>query len=83
MSFHAFKDNTASVEIGGLTMENNEERVSIYGSLNIGRDQQGLQLARQLQTILNEMVSYLEQQELPEQIETFSAKTVKNPFLED
>ena len=45
MSFQAFKDNSASMDIGGLTLENNEERVSIYGSLNIGRDQQGLQQA--------------------------------------
>ncbi len=83
MSFHAFKDNTASVDIGSLTLENNAERVSIYGSLNIGRDQQGLQHARQLQAILNEMVSVLEQQDLPEQIETFTPKIVKNPFLDD
>lgn len=83
MSFHPFKDNSASMDIGGLTLENNEERVSIYGSLNIGRDQQGLQQAKQLQAILDEMVSYLAQQDLPAQIETFTPKAVKNPFLED
>lgn len=83
MSFHAFKDSSASLDIGGLTLENNEERVSIYGSLNIGRDQQGLRQARQLQAILNDMVSYLAQQDLPEHIETFAAKTIKNPFLDD
>ena len=82
MSFQAFKDNSASLDIGGLTLENNEERVSIYGSLNIGRDQQGLQQARQLQGILAEMVNYLEQQDLPAQIETFTPKAVKNPFLD-
>ncbi len=83
MSFQAFKDNSASMDIGGLTLENNEERVSIYGSLNIGRDQQGLQQARQLQGILAEMVNYLEQQDLPAQIETFTPKAVKNPFLDN
>lgn len=83
MSFQAFKDNSASLDIGGLTLENNEERVSIYGSLNIGRDQQGLQQARQLQGILAEMVNYLEQQDLPVQIETFTPKAVKNPFLDN
>lgn len=83
MSFQAFKDNSASLDIGGLTLENNEERVSIYGSLNIGRDQQGLQQARQLQGILAEMVNYLEQQDLPAQIETFTPKAVKNPFLDN
>lgn len=83
MSFQAFKDNSASLDIGGLTLENNEERVSIYGSLNIGRDQQGLQQAKQLQGILAEMVNYLEQQDLPAQIETFTPKAVKNPFLDN
>jgi len=82
MSFQAFKDNSASLDIGGLTLENNEERVSIYGSLNIGRDQQGLQQARQLQGILADMVNYLEQQDLPAQIETLTPKSVKNPFLD-
>lgn len=83
MSFYAFKDSSASLDIGGLTLENNEERVSIYGSLNIGCDQQGLRQARQLQAILNDMVNYLAQQDLPEHIETFAPKAVKNPFLDD
>lgn len=83
MSFHPFKDNSASLDIGDLTLENNEQRVSLYGSLNIGCDQQGLQQARQLQAILDEMVSYLEQQDLPQQIETLSPRTVENPFLDD
>lgn len=83
MSFKAFEDSTASLDIGGLTLENNEDRVSIYGSLNIGRDRQGLAQAKQLQTIINEMVQTLEQQNLPAQIETFVAKRVKNPFASD
>lgn len=83
MSFQAFKDDTASVDIGDLTFENNDQRVAIFGSINIGLDQQGLAQAKQLQTIINEMVSYLEQQTLPEKIETFEAKVVKNPFAND
>ena len=83
MSFKAFEDSTASLDIGGLTLENNEDRVSIYGSLNIGRDRQGLAQAKQLQTIINDMVQTLEQQNLPTQIETFEAKRVKNPFASD
>ena len=83
MSFSAFKDDTTSVDIGDLTFENNDQRVAIFGSINIGRDQQGLAQAKQLQTIINDMVNYLEQQDLPEQIETFTAKVVKNPFAND
>lgn len=83
MSFKAFEDSIASLDIGGLTLENNEDRVSIYGSLNIGRDRQGLAQVKQLQTIINDMVQTLEQQNLPAQIETFEAKRVKNPFASD
>lgn len=83
MSFKAFNDSTASLDIGGLTLENNTDRVSIYGSLNIGRDRQGLAQAKQLQNIINEMVTTLEQQDLPAQIETFAAKQVKNPFASE
>lgn len=83
MSFKAFEDQTASIDIGDLTLENNDQRVAIFGSLNIGRDQQGLAQAKQLQAIVNQMVTYLEQQELPAQVETFVPKNVKNPFLND
>lgn len=83
MSFKAFNDDSSSMDVGDLTFENNDQRVAIFGSLNIGRDQQGLAQARQLQAIINEMVSYLEQQSLPEQIETFKPKSVKNPFMDD
>ena len=83
MSFKAFADDSASIDIGDLTLENNDERVAIFGSLNIGCDQQGLKQAKQLQTIINVMVDYLQQQDLPEQIETFRPKSVKNPFLND
>ncbi len=83
MSFKAFQDDTSSIDIGDLTFENNDQRVAIFGSLNIGCDQQGLAQAKQLQTIINHMVAYLQQQDLPEQIEAFTPKNVKNPFLTD
>ncbi|XID74773.1 hypothetical protein ACF3NA_09700 [Alkanindiges sp. WGS2144] len=83
MSFRPFEDNTASFAIGDLTFENNDERVSMYGSMNIGRDQQGLAQAKKLQAIINDMVAYLEEQDLPEQVEIFSAKMVRNPFLDN
>lgn len=82
MSFKAFADTTASFAIDNLTFENNDDRVSIYGSINIGRDQQGLTQAKELQVIINGLVAYLEQQQdLPQQIETLAAKEVSNPFL--
>ena len=37
-----FADDAASVSIGKLTVENGTDRVALYGSLDITRDQQRL-----------------------------------------
>jgi hypothetical protein len=38
--------DAASIPVGDLTIENGNDRIAIYGSLNITRDQAGLQLAQ-------------------------------------
>ena len=43
-----FGDDSSSVGIGGLTVENGLDRVVLYGSLEITRDRAGLGLAREL-----------------------------------
>ena len=81
MSFKPFADATSSYELDDLTLENNEDRVALYGSLNISRDEAGLAKAKQLQQLCNELVSYLEQvPDLPKHIEIIAAKSVNNPF---
>ncbi|GAA5001499.1 hypothetical protein GCM10023206_04000 [Acinetobacter puyangensis] len=81
MDFTPFKDATGSRTIDNLTLENQGERLSIYGSLQITLDQQGLHYAKQLQQLLNEMVDYLEQQTLPEKLTPpEDAEEVDNPF---
>jgi hypothetical protein len=70
-----------SLSIGDLTIEDNTDRVSLYGSLNLSRDQLGLKQAKALRDILDQVISSLEaQKDLPEQLAVLQPKTVKNPF---
>lgn len=81
MDFTPFKDATGSRTIDNLTLENQGERLSIYGSLQITLDQQGLHYAKQLQQLINETVDYLEKQALPKKLTPpEDAEEVDNPF---
>ncbi len=77
-----FADDAASVSIGKLTVENGTDRVALYGSLDITRDQQGLAHARALLTIVQAVVQRLEgEQGLPAAVSAAAKpKTVANPF---
>lgn len=79
-----FADETASLEINGLTVENRLDRVSLFGSLDVTRDQVGLTAARELAELLSRIVADLERLEtagqLPAQVEVEQPKTVDNPF---
>jgi hypothetical protein len=80
--FKAFENGTESHSIHDLTLENQLDCVSIYGNLQITKDQAGLKAAKVLQTYLNDIVSSLEKQtDLPEQIEQQSEGEIENPFL--
>jgi hypothetical protein len=83
MALHPFADETASLQIGGLTVENRTDRVSVYGSLDITRDRIGLARAAQLQLLLNAVVAALrsEGDALPQAVPIANAPTtVRNPF---
>jgi len=81
-----FADEEASLEINGLTVENRLDRVSLYGSLDITRDQAGLTAARELKDLLCGIVAELEavakSGDLPGQVELVQPETVENPFQE-
>jgi hypothetical protein len=55
-----FADEAASTSVGDLTIENRLDRVSLYGSLDLTRDQQGLESARRLRALLEAIVKVLE-----------------------
>lgn len=85
MPFKAFADDVSQTMVDELTVENQGNRVSIYGSMQITLDQIGLTHARQLQDILRDAISYLEQQtELPDQLAApEAAEEVDNPFWQN
>ena len=76
-----FADDAVSIGIGDLTIENGTDQVSLHGSLDITRDKQGLAHARALKALLDQAVTYLQQQDdLPAALPPLPSKTVKNPF---
>jgi len=80
--FKPFENGTESHTIHDLTLENQTDCVSIYGNLQITKDQAGLKAAKLLQSYLNEVVASLEKQsDLPEQLARQSEGEIENPFL--
>ena len=80
--FKPFENGPESHAIHDLTLENQEDCVSIYGNLQLTKDQAGLQAAKALQAFLNEVVSALENEtNLPEKIDRQDEQEIENPFL--
>lgn len=85
-SFQAFADDDTALTIGGLTIENGQERVSISGSADIAADKTGLAQARALQQALGSIIAALEAKgDLPDEASASPAvtkptKTRRNPF---
>ncbi|MCH7328990.1 hypothetical protein MMO39_03370 [Acinetobacter modestus] len=79
--FKPFEHGDESSAIYDLTLENQADCVSLYGNLQITKDQAGLKAAKALQSFINEVVMVLEAQSLPEQIERKPEQEIENPFL--
>lgn len=80
--FKPFENGTESHAIHDLTVENQLDCVSIYGNLQLTKDRSGLQAAKALQALLNEVVHALEHEEnLPEKIFHQEEQEIENPFL--
>jgi len=79
--FKPFQNGNESAAIYDLTLENDLDCVSLYGNLQITKDQEGLKTAKALQQFVNELVAALEQQELPKKIERRPEQEIENPFL--
>ena len=79
--FKPYANESDVIRIGALEVENRTDRVSLTGDVVLTRDQAGLALARELQTLLEQVVQALEAEEkLPDTVEIKPAKVVKNPF---
>lgn len=77
-----FADESGAQRIGELSIENRTDRVSLYGSLDLTRDQAGLRRARDLKRILDAVVRALAAEaELPDTAAgPETPQQVKNPF---
>jgi hypothetical protein len=76
-----FANESESLEIGGLTFENQTDRVSVYGSIDITRDKRRLDAARKIATLFNAIAGRLASDDLLETIPPpQDIDTVKNPF---
>jgi hypothetical protein len=80
ITIEPFKNETESLQVGDLTIENRTDRVSFYGSLDITLDKDGLSKARQLKDVVDRIVETMESSNLPDQITIVPKDTVKNPF---
>jgi len=80
-SFTPYQNEEQSLAIDELTVENRLDRISVYGSVELTRDQTGLQHAKALKEVIDAVVAVLEQDKnLPAQVEVKPTDQVKNPF---
>ncbi|WP_151715461.1 hypothetical protein [Acinetobacter sp. TUM15071] len=79
--FKPFEQGDESSAIYDLTLENQVDCVSLYGNLQITKDQAGLKTAKVLQSFINDVVTALEKEQLPEQIGRKPEQDIENPFL--
>ena len=79
--FKPYANESDVIRIGALEIENRTDRVSLTGDVVLTRDQAGLTLAKELHTLLGQVVKALQAEEkLPQTIEVKPAQVVKNPF---
>jgi len=80
-SFTPYQNEEQSLAIDDMTVENRLDRITVYGSVELTRDQSGLQHARALKEVIDAVVAVLEQDKnLPAQVELKPTDQVKNPF---
>jgi hypothetical protein len=76
-----FKNETESITLGQLTIENRLDQVEMYGSLSITRDQVGLALALKLKSVLDATIDHLQQaSDLPTHITFRPTDSIDNTF---
>lgn len=80
VKFIPFADESATLSIGKLNVENRLDRVSLFGDLDLTLDQRGLEQAKALQSLINQVVAELESRALPEALPVAPVVKVSNPF---
>ncbi len=81
MSLKPFENESATLTLGELTVENRVDQLELYGSLAITRDRVGLSQALALRALLDAAIAKLQADpDLPEQIQFTPTDRVGNPF---
>lgn len=77
-----FANESESLGIGDLAIENRTDRVSIYGNIDLTRDNAGLEHARMLKAVIEKVIQVLEgEKNLPDKITSPNMQDeVANPF---
>ena len=78
-----FANEADAFAIGGLSIENRVDRISIYGSLDITRDREGLAYAERLKLLVDAIVATMKGAHLPEVISIKPPEQIENPFADD
>ncbi len=78
-----FANESDALGIGGLSIENRVDRISIYGSIDITRDQVGLAYAERLKSLFEAIVATMHDEHLPESISITPTDQISNPFADD
>jgi hypothetical protein len=82
--FKAFSAGDSTALSPNLTIESSVDRVSAIGAVDITRDLRGLELARQLQRILQDVIQVLQQDQaagqLPDELQLKKPTTHPNPL---
>lgn len=76
-----FANEKDSLQLGDLTVENHEDKVSFFGSFDLTKDKVGLLHTQALYDFLGTILTSLKNEaQLPDAIEVKKTKTVENPF---
>lgn len=76
-----YANESESLAIGDLTIENRLDQVALYGAIQFTKDKPGLEQARQIKAIVDAVVQALEAEPtLPDHVPVQPTQTVKNPF---
>ncbi|WP_435979402.1 hypothetical protein [Psychrobacter sp. DM4] len=83
-----FANNHQSMQIGGLTIENQRDKITIYGDIDIRFDELGYEQAQKLHELTSKVLqafkdddSYSNQEKESKHINDQSDKNIDNPFL--
>ncbi len=80
MGFTPFANETEVLDIGGLTIENRLDRVSISGDLDITLDKVGLEAVQQFRQLLVLVEQHMQAQQLPDKLDIEQVVMKPNPF---